>query len=529
MTHANRAELYLQHEPSGQSSPASGGRHRKRRLSGQRNRLFIIGSSPKADLRLEGDQINGCHAAIQLSDRGWTVRRIGIDGAPVLFNGEPVTEALLHSPSLDGAQSQKVTEIEIGNHRLRLFAKEKRGARFDGESLVIDTSSPVAHQQVLLLRRKKTPDGRPVEQLIESTVLGMNESYRAWSDGQMVSVAPAKGREWVEKELSAGRVVRTRLITEQERVQAEAITLDRDLRKPAMQAAGIALLLLCLVLFIPKPKEEPKMVLDQKSMDMIFNSEAVKKKRTESKKVVAQSSARKGGTSQQTQAPTQASTPDVATAPVKSEKATQALTSIRNSGLNALIGKIAKRANQSGAMIASRGVAPDTKGSGRAVFSQGTSTVGGGGGAAVAGETYKLGSVATLGKGGGATGVKAGTGLAGGTIGMGDVALVDEETVVEGGLDRDAIAEVIKQNIGQIRYCYERQLSSNRDLYGKLLVKWTIAASGEVADPKIDSSTLKSNLVEGCVLRRIASWKFPLPKGGTRVLVSYPFLFKALD
>ena len=104
-----------------------------------------------------------------------------------------------------------------------------------------------------------------------------------------------------------------------------------------------------------------------------------------------------------------------------------------------------------------------------------------------------------------------------------------EETVIEGGLDRDVIADVIKRNLGQIRYCYERQLSSNPDLYGKLLVKFTIDAGGGVMEPKIDTSTLKSSLVEGCVLRRMAGWKFPLPKGGTQVRVSYPFLFKALD
>ena len=107
--------------------------------------------------------------------------------------------------------------------------------------------------------------------------------------------------------------------------------------------------------------------------------------------------------------------------------------------------------------------------------------------------------------------------------------MIDEETVIEGGLDRDAIAEVIRRNLGQIRYCYERQLSSNPDLYGKVMVKFTIGAAGQVGDPRVDNTTLKSAMVEGCILRRMASWKFPEPKGGTLVHVSYPFLFKALD
>ncbi len=168
-------------------------------------------------------------------------------------------------------------------------------------------------------------------------------------------------------------------------------------------------------------------------------------------------------------------------------------------------------------------------GAGRAFFSNGTSTVGGGGSAAKVGSSYRLGGIGTKGVGGGASNYSDGTALAGGTVGMGDVAIAEEETIIDGGLDREVIAEVIRKNLGQIRYCYERQLSSNRELYGKIMAKWVIGADGLVMDPKIDNTTMKSSMVEGCVLRRIASWKFPLPKGGTQVKVTYPFLFKALD
>ena len=157
----------------------------------------------------------------------------------------------------------------------------------------------------------------------------------------------------------------------------------------------------------------------------------------------------------------------------------------------------------------------------------------GGGKAAKESANFRLGGVATHGKAGGVGvgSLREGAKLAGGSVGTGGVVALsdDEETVIEGGLDKDAIAEVIRRNLGQIRYCYERQLSSNRDLYGKVLVKFTIGATGTVAEQRVDNSTLKSAMVEGCILRRLAGWKFPLPKGGTQVRVSYPFLFKALD
>jgi TonB family protein len=83
--------------------------------------------------------------------------------------------------------------------------------------------------------------------------------------------------------------------------------------------------------------------------------------------------------------------------------------------------------------------------------------------------------------------------------------------------------------LGQIRYCYERQLSASPDLYGKVAVKFVIGAAGEVTSQQIGSSTLKNAMVEGCILRRVARWKFPNPKGGTSVIVTYPFLFKSLN
>ncbi|MEK7355593.1 MAG: AgmX/PglI C-terminal domain-containing protein, partial [Bdellovibrionota bacterium] len=210
---------------------------------------------------------------------------------------------------------------------------------------------------------------------------------------------------------------------------------------------------------------------------------------------------------------------------------TQALTSLRNSGLSSLIGKIAKRANKQNMMVAAVGVSPDVATSGRALFSTGTSTTGGGGSASKEGPTFRLGGVGTRGKAGGVGNFKDGTALAGGAVGAGNVMALsdDEETSIEGGLDRDAIAEVIKRNLGQIRYCYERQLSSNPDLYGKVLVKFTIGADGAIAANRVYNTTLKSDMVEGCIMRRMASWKFPLPKGGTQARVTYPFLFKAMQ
>lgn len=137
--------------------------------------------------------------------------------------------------------------------------------------------------------------------------------------------------------------------------------------------------------------------------------------------------------------------------------------------------------------------------------------------------------VSTAGVGGGKGSAGLGNGLAAGKTGSGGVGLIEEESEVTGGLDREVIAQYIKTQLGQILYCYERQLSANPDLYGKVAVKFTIAGTGHVESQLIGDTTLKSQPVEGCILNKVSKWKFPEPKGGTKVVVTYPFLFKSTN
>jgi hypothetical protein len=202
---------------------------------------------------------------------------------------------------------------------------------------------------------------------------------------------------------------------------------------------------------------------------------------------------------------------------------------LKNAGLGALIGKVAARAGKNAQLVEAAGVSADSRESGRALGLGGGSSLDklGGGGGGGGSETMKVGGLGTAGKGGGATGFKGSGALSLGNIGNAEVGVLEEETEVDGGLDKEAIARVIRSQLGQIRYCYERQLSANPDLYGKIMIKFTIGAAGSVVAQAIGTTSLNNAMVEGCILRRIAGWQFPTPKGGTNVLVTYPFLFKS--
>lgn len=206
---------------------------------------------------------------------------------------------------------------------------------------------------------------------------------------------------------------------------------------------------------------------------------------------------------------------------VESPKANSAFNPSR---ITQLIGKISSARARSKNILVGKGVEAGTAPSGRALAALQKFD----GSQLAAGEGMGSLKVSTSGLAGGNSvdGMGRATGGRAGTLGVG---VLDEESEVAGGLDRDVIAQHIRAQIGQILYCYERQLSATPDLFGKVAVRFTINADGRVESQKIGESTLKNSNVEGCVLNKIAGWKFPLPDGGTKVLVTYPFFFKSTN
>lgn len=135
--------------------------------------------------------------------------------------------------------------------------------------------------------------------------------------------------------------------------------------------------------------------------------------------------------------------------------------------------------------------------------------------------------------GGGGYGTK---GKGGGQAGYGKHTLVGSagnmpiplgrEAIIDGGLDLDMVSEVIRRNMGQIRFCYEQGLQLDPSISGRVGVRFTIGGNGQVKVADVENTTLNSKQIEECILMRLKSWKFPLPDSGVDVKVSYPFSFK---
>lgn len=112
--------------------------------------------------------------------------------------------------------------------------------------------------------------------------------------------------------------------------------------------------------------------------------------------------------------------------------------------------------------------------------------------------------------------------------GKGHIAMDLGSSDVTEGLTKEQVGEVIHRHLSEVRYCYESAMIRQNDIEGKLMVAFTIGGTGMVKSTEVKQSTLSDARLDDCILRRLATWKFPLPKGGVDVAVTYPFIFKTL-
>ncbi len=139
-----------------------------------------------------------------------------------------------------------------------------------------------------------------------------------------------------------------------------------------------------------------------------------------------------------------------------------------------------------------------------------------------------LGGQGGLGGLGGAGGGK-GAGFGGGSgHGRANVEVPPGDPVVSGGLSPQEILQVVRANLNQIRHCYEQLLQRSPSASGKLAVNWTINAQGNVSSVSIAESSISDSQMKGCVTSSIKRWKFPDPRGGQPVQISYPFTFNPI-
>lgn len=481
----------------------------------------VLGSSPQARVRLMGSDVGEVHAYLEFSEGQWYIVDAGSEKG-TWVQKQPIVRELI----------EKEMTVAIGGHHLKLCPRSVETTLFKFKKLEkTDEVKPSAgtnlyHQMIV----------KKHGVLYKTELAPMTQFFTFVVNDKPHQFSPPKNEgEVLENTIGHYTFIQRLVRSEVKSVTAQDYLsgmMTSDVRRPLMTSLGLMSVALLIFLAMPsKPKEEmitPE--LDQnKFTRMILDSKLMKQKRAEARerqKQLQRAPANSGaGVASNDKTPS-------ATTPTPQKGATpKVISKLKTQGLTALLSKISSRATASGLKIQSQGVTANSQqGIGRATAVAAVGSLQGvGDKAGSESGTHRIGGIGTIGKGGGSSAVAGIGGLAVGAAGSASVGVLEEETEIEGGLDKDVIARVIQSQLGEIRYCYERQLSAEPDLYGKVILRFAIDANGIVNSQKIGLSTLKSAMVEGCILRRVTSWKFPKPKGGTTVLVSYPFLFKSTN
>lgn len=461
--------------------------------------VFTIGSSRNVDLKITGTDVSPIHASIEKRNDSWYINDLSVEGG-LWINQESIVEK----------EVNKDITVRLGQHEFDLKVipinpgyynfDERRNLTGDIHEIVVKMNGKIHHVH----HRAKT------EPFFIKTGVGV------------LKLDAPTSTSWSEKKVGEF-TVRQRLIPQKDYLSTQEEFSFYNMKSYHIYSIlGILLLLLAAVFYPREPKiSTPENLEQNRFSQIIYNAKIVQEKRKQSKAIAQKKESPSQGA--------EGAKGEVAKSPQvrgATEKTVKAISQIKASGLQKLLGRISQRANSTGVQVVAQ---PGGKNSNAAGLTN-TSIIGNENVGAVkgTGTTYGIQGVGTEGKGGGGQGYKGIGQLAQGNIGQGSsVGMLDEEADVTGGMDKDAIAEVIRKNIGQIRFCYERRLVANPSLYGKVVVLFTIQDGGTVLQPKVAQSTLSDDVVEGCILRRLASWKFPSPPAGMSVQVTYPFLFKS--
>ncbi|MGE0792100.1 MAG: AgmX/PglI C-terminal domain-containing protein [Sandaracinaceae bacterium] len=108
--------------------------------------------------------------------------------------------------------------------------------------------------------------------------------------------------------------------------------------------------------------------------------------------------------------------------------------------------------------------------------------------------------------------------------GTANVGALEEEDGV-GVFDPNIVVRQIRQRLRAIQTCYERELTRNPTLAGRVMVRFSIQPIGTVSGTTATENTTGSPEVAACVVRTISRFRFtPGPEGGA-VTFAYPFVF----
>ncbi|WP_244923676.1 AgmX/PglI C-terminal domain-containing protein [Enhygromyxa salina] len=96
-------------------------------------------------------------------------------------------------------------------------------------------------------------------------------------------------------------------------------------------------------------------------------------------------------------------------------------------------------------------------------------------------------------------------------------------TELKGALDRDIISRIVRSHLGDVRNCYNQGLAVDPKLQGRVAINFVITGDGTVGSAVVQDDNLSDAAVGRCIAAAVTTWRFPKPRGGGNVIVTYPF------
>lgn len=517
-------ELLIRHEQDGHVI--------KRFRVKPKDGLYTIGSSRNCDIRVLGEDVDLMHACFEFLDDEWKAIDLSSESGTWINNKAIIEQDI----------NERIT-MSIGQHKLSVESVDVKNYDIFRKPTTINLKGESAevYQQVVFFYH---------DEILSSELLPAKEKVVVPYDKKKYYLPLSTGATWSEKSFGDLKV-KTRLVKATKFQNDEKniwALFPEDLIRPMGASFGAALIFLLSLYIIPMAlKSDPGQIDENQYTKLMFDQKTIEKQRKKAKKLakslekkedpkkpVVKKKAPKKAVAKKAPPPkVNVQKKKVANAaPSRSNNKVKAKVSkvsntIKAAGLSSLVSKVSARASSNAKLIKTSGVKAGTKASGRGFASLSDMKKGGKISAAATKGSFRIGGVSTKGEAGGTTVSGRLGGLSGSSVGSASVSSLEGETEIDGGLTADQIRSVVKKNLGAVRYCYERQLTANPGLFGKIKVEFVISGQGKVITQKVQSTTMNNKMVEGCILRKIKRWAFPIPNGGTEVAVSYPFFFKS--
>ncbi len=455
-----------------------------------KQKMVTFGRSRKAQLTSIDETHSAFQAAVEYQNGQWNFIQF---------------EALTKFPQMTIKNN---FELEIGKSILKFEVIDKQ--RFVSDALNHTQVNGTLQKKIILVHRG--------QQLLKTDILDKNQDFYYNINGDLQKIDFNLTTVWdiqnKENYEFKSKLVQIEDLTALNQVSKNQI-VDSHGKKLVIATLSSLMLLLTVKLVSPQNENIVTVPAPMSAQNIVIKMEKKKEKIQKSQGLVSPTKA--VAAQKQDPNPKQASA-------ASSNKVSALLKGAVGARISQLMGKVSATDARTANIIATaQGIKAGEGSSGRALSAAGNVETSGRNwnGEAVGTST----GVSTNGIAGGRGVASLGSGLSAGKTGKGGIGLLEDDSVVEGGLDRDIIAQYIKSQLGKLLSCYDRQLAVNKELGGKVSVKFIISGTGQVVQQNITETEMKNLPTESCMLSHISKWKFPEPKGGTKVVVTYPFLF----